>query len=146
MNILHHVRVKDLLHALVMSVILLMSPSLLAKRSAPKKVTPVVHEGVEYHAPLDVGHIGVIQAIDPSTKKLLWQKTIYKIVYNEFLERDTQWVFISDIKLVKGKLLIQNERGKKFTLDPKTKEVNSVKQNRTNKALHPIHDPLRVVD
>ena len=94
-----------------------------AKRIAPKKVPPVTHEGIEYHAPLDVANIGRIQARDPESKKGLWEKVIYQIAYNEDLERDVQWIFIADLEIRKGNLIITDEHKRRYSLNLKTNEV-----------------------
>ena len=52
------------------------TPLALAKRIAPKEVTPVVRDGVEYSAPLGADRIGIILARDVATKKTLWEQRI----------------------------------------------------------------------
>ena len=66
-----------------------------ASRMEPKKVPPVIHRGVVYR----VNHekMGFLEAWDEKTGKLLWEKRIYRVFYNPFLERDVQDVYISRV-------------------------------------------------
>ena len=48
-----------------------------AKRSAPAKVEPVVHQGVRYVAPNDDGRRAYIVASDAETNKKLWDLTVF---------------------------------------------------------------------
>ena len=98
----------------------------LAKRIAPREVAPVSHEGIEYYAPLDVNMIGRIQARDPATKKVLWEQVIFKITYDSELERDVQWVFISNLRIDDGMLIITDERNRRYSMNPETREVRRI--------------------
>src|SRR5262245_38412660 len=80
-----------------------------AKRKAPKPVPPVVWEGVEYRAPLNVEHMGCVQAIELSSGRKLWETEVYHVWIVPTLEEDVQWVFISSMKVQGGKLLVRNE-------------------------------------
>lgn len=95
----------------------------LAKRSAPVQVDPVTHEGIEYSAPRDAGSIGQVQARDAGSKKVLWEQVIYQISYDPDLERDVQWVFISDLKIEGDFLIITDERKRCYSLNLKTRKV-----------------------
>src|SRR5438132_8166883 len=91
-----------------------------AKRRAPKPVPPVVWQGVEYRAPLDVDHIGHVQAVELVSGKKLWETRVYENYTLPLLEEDVQRVFISRMQVKGGKLLIENESGKSFKLDLET--------------------------
>jgi len=109
---------------LALAVLLLNCPvSAFAKRTAPKPVSPVVWEGVGYRAPLGVEQMGCVQAFELSSGRKLWQTEAYHVLILPGLEEDCQWVFISDMQLQNGKLLVHNERGKSFRLDLKTGQV-----------------------
>ena len=112
---------------LVTALLVVFAPMALAKRAAPKKVKPVVANGIEYRAPLSVAKIGFVQAWDVAEKKLLWEKRIYSMKYIPSLERDVQWVFITGLELREGLLLVTNERGDRYSLDLKSKKVKKVK-------------------
>ncbi len=94
----------------------------LLKRAAPKPVAPVVSNGVEYTAPVDA--MGFVVATDSATRKELWRAQIYKIVRDPNLEGDVQDVFITTLELDRTRLLITDERGRRFALDLKTRDVS----------------------
>lgn len=99
-----------------------------AKRIPPAKVDAVVHEGVKYVVPNDSGRNGYVQACDVETGEKLWEKTIFKVRINTSLEEDVQWVFIESMELLDGTLLITDERGRRYSLDPKTQKVKKLKK------------------
>ncbi len=110
---------------------ILFAPSIFAKRSAPDPVAPIEHNGVIY----SVEHWGktkdsnqnggLIIATDSKTNKVLWQKLIYKIEYDNNLEGDVQDVFITKLTLSEDKkfLIIINEKKETYQLNLETKEV-----------------------
>ena len=92
-----------------------------AKRSAPAAVEPVTIGNVKYSAPSEA--MGYVIATDVATGKELWRERIYVVALVPGLEEDVQHVFISALKEEKGLLLITNEKGARFSLDPKTRKV-----------------------
>ena len=100
---------------------------LLAKRKAPKPVNPIVLKGIEYRAPLSVEKLGMVEAWDMESSRLLWEKQIYPVKSRDGLEQDAQWVFISGLSIDGGKLIVMNERGERFALDVETREVTQLK-------------------
>lgn len=115
-------RVKRVLLTIV-ALVLFLPFTVFAKRKAPKPVPPVVWEGVEYRAPLDVEHMGYVQAVELSSGRKLWETEVYHVLMMPALEQDVQWVFISSMKLQGGKLLVVNENGKIFRLNLKTGRI-----------------------
>jgi len=124
-----------------MSCVLITPADLLAKRRAPKTVESVSYDGVTYSADLSATKIGIVKAT--SKKKSLWEKTVYTIKYDESLERDVQWVFISGLSLTsydhsvtyfkmpeetetKRYLIIENEGGYKYQMDLGSKKVRAL--------------------
>jgi hypothetical protein len=99
---------------------LLWPGSAFAKRRAPSPVPSVVSQGVEYRAPLDVEHMGRVQAFELSSGRKLWETKVYHVWIDPLAEEDVQWVFISSMQVQGGKLLVGNENGKSFRLDLKT--------------------------
>jgi hypothetical protein len=101
---------------------LLMANSAEAKRLAPKEVEPVVYNGVKYIAPhwgYEYGwkqNGGYIQAWDIKTGKKLWEKRVYEIKYDPWLEKDVQDVFITSLSIEDGKLVVINEEGRKYKI------------------------------
>jgi outer membrane protein assembly factor BamB len=116
-------RVQPTTLILITTATFLWAGSAYAKRAAPKLVPPVVWQGVEYRAPLDVEHIGHVQAFDLSSGRELWETTVYHVPINPLVEEDVQWVFISEMQVQDGKLVIMNERRKTYRLDLKTGRV-----------------------
>ncbi len=97
--------------------LLLVPASAIAKRKAPSPVAPVVWQGVEYRAPLDVEHMGRVQAYDQRSGSMLWETKVYRVWINPLLEEDVQWVFISGMRIEGGKLVVRNEKGKTYRVD-----------------------------
>ncbi|HXC98436.1 MAG TPA: hypothetical protein VN048_03780 [Verrucomicrobiae bacterium] len=123
-------RVQPIALIVVTTAMFLWAGSAYAKRAAPKPVPPVIWQGVEYRAPLDVEKIGHVQAFDRASGLKLWETTVYTITINPILEQDVQWVFISEMHVEDGKLVITNEDGKTYRLDLKTGRVEGVMLHR----------------
>ena len=104
-------------------VTLLFPVSAFAKRKTPKPVPAVVWEGVEYRAPLDLEHMGHVQAFELSSGGKLWETEVYHVWITPAVEEDVQWVFISSMQVQGGKLLVRNENGQSLRLDLKTGRI-----------------------
>jgi hypothetical protein len=110
--------------ALIFVAVALLLPSLaLAKRVAPAKVEPVIHQGVRYIAPNDDGRRAYIEARDVQTNKKLWDLTVFTNRIDPTLEEDVQWVFIKALNIRDGALVVTSERDKIYRVDLKTKTV-----------------------
>ena len=96
-----------------------------AKRKPPEKVTPIMHNGIEYRAPENA--MGYVEAWDIKEKKVIWRRQIYVVKYKKGLELDVQLVFISKLKIEGNTLLIENEQKYKYQLDLKTLVVKVLK-------------------
>ncbi len=118
------------LFALLMAVF---GSSVSAKRTAPKPVQSIISDGIEYRAPLDLEKMGVVQAWDVKTKKMLWEKKVYSVRFNPLLERDAQWIFITHLKAEAGLIVVSNEKGKQFSLSPKSKRVRKLRASNSAK-------------
>jgi hypothetical protein len=92
------------------------------KRVPPKPVSPVVYNGVEYSARGD-GKIGYVAATDITTGKQLWTVEVFRIHTHFWKEEDNQWIFISDLQLVQGALLVKDERSHCYRLDLASRRV-----------------------
>jgi hypothetical protein len=92
-----------------------------AKRSAPKSVEPVTISGVTFSVP--GWPVGIVIATDASSNRELWRQRIYAIRYDRTLEQDVQDVFITSLKPRGNVLVITNERGERFVLEPSTRKV-----------------------
>ncbi len=101
-----------------------------AKRDIPKGVQPVIHNNIEYSAPLydkdfedSVGCIGFIIAKDLSNDSVIWKKKIYRVAYDMNLETDVQDVYIDSLVLKCDNLFIHIENGSTFKLNLVNKDL-----------------------
>ena len=97
-----------------------------AKRIAPAKVEPVIHEGVRYFAPNDDGRRAYIEAWDVQTNRKLWDLTVFTNRIDPTLEEDLQWTFTKSLSLRNGMLMVTSERGKTYQIDLKTKAITQI--------------------
>jgi hypothetical protein len=84
-------------------------------RAAIPEAKPVIYNGVKYTAPH--AKMGYVEAWNEKTGKKLWEKQVYEIKLIEGREKDVQWVFITDLYIENGKLVVINEKKEKFYLD-----------------------------
>jgi hypothetical protein len=108
---------------LVLSAMALLPSLAAAKRAAPPKVEPVIHEGIRYVAPNDDGRRAYVEARDVETDKKLWDLTIFTNRIDPKLEEDVQWVFIKALSVERGVLLVTSEHGRRYQVDLKTKAI-----------------------
>jgi outer membrane protein assembly factor BamB len=92
-----------------------------AKRAAPRYVIPIVYQGIEYRALHS--KMGYVEARDVETGERLWKRRIYNERVKPWLEADVQWVFITDLKIQNGKLVVTNKNGNRYIVNPKTGEA-----------------------
>ena len=109
---------------LVLSAIALVPCLALAKRAAPSKVEPMIHDGIRYVAPNDDGRRAYIEAWYVQTNKKLWDLTVFTNRIDPKLEEDVQWVFINKLSVRAGTLLVTSERGNTYQIDLKTKAIS----------------------
>jgi len=74
-------------------------------------------------APNDNGYRAYIEAWDVRTNKKLWDLTVFTNRIDPKLEEDVQWVFIKELSVRDGTLLVTSERGKTYQIDLKTKMI-----------------------
>jgi hypothetical protein len=60
-------------------------------------------------------------------EKLLWRIKVYTTEYSGSLEKEVQDIFITNIRISNGELLISDERNRTFCLNLKTKHVSRIK-------------------
>lgn len=105
-----------------------------AKRAAPAEVAPVVHDGVRYEAPHWANaspcrqNGGCVVATDATTGEARWHTVVYSVVPTPGLETDVQDVFITALTVSDGKLQVEDERGRRFTIDLATRSVTERKR------------------
>jgi hypothetical protein len=94
-----------------------------AKRAAPPRVEPVIHDGIRYVARNDDGRRAYIEAWDVRTNKKLWELMVFTNRIDPKLEEDVQWVFINTLSIRDDTLIATSERGKAYHVDLKTKAI-----------------------
>lgn len=101
----------------------------LAKRLPPADVPPVVDGNVRYEAPHAAvenpcgQNGGCVVAYDNTTNTVLWWVKVYCTHYDPGLEEDVQDVFITSLAVKNGQVLVSNEKGQQFSIDPATQQV-----------------------
>lgn len=101
----------------ITAALLLCPASAYAKRKAPKPVPPVIWQGVKYVASHQMGHV---QAFDLASGRKLWETKVYHVWIMPLAEEDVQWVFICNMQVQDGMLVVSNEAGKTYRLDLQT--------------------------
>jgi hypothetical protein len=105
----------------------LATPTALASRLPPADVPPEVDGAVRYEAP----HFGnpcnqnggCVVAYDDASNAQLWFVQVYCTHYDPNLEQDVQDVFITSLAIEDGRVLVSNEKGAHFAIDPATRQV-----------------------
>jgi hypothetical protein len=118
------------------------------KRILPAKVAPVVYESIRYVAPNDDGRRAYIEAQDIQTNRKLWDLTVFTNRIDPKLEEDIQWVFISELSVRDGTLIVKSERGTTYQVDLRTKAItdcDSARSPAPGETLHP-HDIPEFID
>lgn len=88
-----------------------------AKRMPAPEVEPVIYKGIKFIAPNTPQKMGYIEAYDIKTNKKVWKKKVYRVFINPLMETDVQWIFISSLSIKDGKLVVINERDKKYKVN-----------------------------
>ncbi|NJD04980.1 MAG: hypothetical protein FIA97_00590 [Methylococcaceae bacterium] len=107
------------------------APGLKPKRLGPPAVDPVVIGSVRFEVvpwgkerglPQNGGYIA---AYDDASGTELWILKVYEVTYDPKLEQDVQDVFIVSLSksFFGDKLLITDERGKRYSVDPASRSV-----------------------
>lgn len=98
-----------------------------ASRAPPPQVLPVSIEGVRYaQVPGDAetdGQVGGILAACDASNREVWRLKVYENACRPELEGDVQDVWFRSLRAKGGRLLIENERGERFEVDPATRQV-----------------------
>jgi hypothetical protein len=104
--------------------LLAIPPNLSAKRAAPQPVDPVVTGNIRYSAQGD-GRTGYVVANEVATGKELWKVEIFHIHVKPWREEDNQWIFINNLKLLEGALLVRDERSRCYRVGLATRHVTN---------------------
>lgn len=98
-----------------------------AEHVTPKPVTPVIKDGIEYSAPLDLYLMGYVVAKDIKTNSVIWKRQIYEVKFEgegEIPESDALERYITNLAIEGENLLIVNERWQRFKLNLKTQKLS----------------------
>ena len=112
---------KKLSPYLLLLLILVPMSTIQAKRMAPAAVDPISYEGITYSAPTNM--MGSVEARDEKTSQIVWTTKVYSVAYNPLIETDVQDVFITELQIDDGELLVTNESDEKYYVDLKTGAV-----------------------
>jgi hypothetical protein len=107
-----------------------------AKHIAPPRVAPIVHQGIRYVVPNDKGLKAYVEAWDVQTGRKLWTKTIFTHWYiPPFGTECMRYEYLTSMVIVDDRLVLTSERGRDYSLDPRTRSVRRVWTRQSNKAL-----------
>jgi hypothetical protein len=106
---------------LALTMLMVSSSTVHAKRRAPTPVTPVVHHGVRYTAPTE--RMGWVEAHDQARNTLLWEVQVYVVTYDQMKEHDVQDVFITELRIEGNDLAVKDERDRGFLVDLASHQV-----------------------
>lgn len=103
------------------------TPQPTASRARPPHVPPVFIAGMRYaqvpgHVETDGAASGILAACDASNREV-WRLKVYEHPRRPELEGNVQDVWFRSLRVEGGKLLIENERGERFEVDPATRHV-----------------------
>lgn len=105
-------------------------PEPLASRAPPPRVPPVFIAGIRYAQvagdPDVDGQVGGILAAYDASNRELWRLKVYVNARRPDLEGDVQDVWFRSMRAEEGLLLIENERGERFKVDPAKRQVNGL--------------------
>ena len=102
-----------------------------AKRLPPQEVEPVIYNGVKYTATHE--KMGYVEAWDIKTGKKLWEKKVYDVKIDPHMEADVQWVFITNLSIKDGKLIVVNENGDRYEIDIESTDTSQTDSNTVSK-------------
>lgn len=104
-------------------------PEPTASRAPPPRVPPVFLSGVRYAqvaGDIDIdtdGQVGGILAAYDGANRELWRLRVYENVRRPHLEGDAQDVWFRSLRAEGNHLVIENERGERFEVDPAVRRV-----------------------
>ena len=95
-----------------------------ADRTMPVKIEPVIYNNIRITAENSTKYnMGIVKAYNNTTGAFMWQKKIYNVGIFPNLEEDAQLVFIKEMKIHDGMLLVINEKNRVYKVDPLTGRV-----------------------
>jgi len=105
-------------------ILALAATALWAMRENPAPVTPVVHNGVKYTAPME--SMGVVVAFNAASGAKLWEQKIYDVKIDPALEADIQYVYITTLAIQGNDLIVTNEVGARYAMNLSSRAVRKL--------------------
>lgn len=106
---------------------MMQKPQPSASRAPAPRVAPVIISGVRYAQvagdPDTDGQVGGILAAYDASNRELWRLKVYVNARRPDLEGDVQDVWFRSMRAQGDLLLIENERGEQFEVDPAARRV-----------------------
>ncbi len=103
------------------------TPQLSASRVPAPRVAPVFIGGVRYAQvagnPDTDGQVGGMLAAFDASNREMWRLKVYENARSPDLEGDVQDVWFRSLRVQGERLLIENERGEQFEVDPAARRV-----------------------
>ncbi len=102
---------------LVLLILLFTCISFASAKRMPAPEVRITHDGIEYIAPNTPDKMGYIEAYDVNSGEKLWEKKVYSVEIDPYMEEDVQWVFIKEMYVEEGDtLVVVDERGKVYKI------------------------------
>ena len=105
--------------------VLALATPALAKHVPVPVVQPLIHNGIRYSAPNTDPRVGYLEAWCISSNTLLWRARVFQVWANPLEEEDTQWVYITELQLDSGKIVVTDEKRRQFLIDCQSGKVES---------------------
>jgi outer membrane protein assembly factor BamB len=92
---------------------------------APVNILPLTYKNMKIVAENSTpDNMGIVQAFNLNTNKLIWSKRVYVVGIDPNIEEDAQLVFIKEMRIENDRLVVIDEHLRIYTLDPNTgKEI-----------------------
>jgi hypothetical protein len=119
-----------------------------ASRGRPPDVPPVVIGTMRYaqvRGELETGgRVGSVLAAYDASNREVWRLKVYENPRRPGLEGDVQDVWFRSLRAAGGKLLIENERGERFEVDPATRCVSPLSAPKSPSDIDPVSGQPRI--
>jgi hypothetical protein len=112
MKVVRYAAIREVILALV-------TVAAVAKVVPPPHVFPVQFNGIRYSADGN-GRDQYVVATLIATGKELWRVKVFHTRIKPWIEEDTQWVFINNLRLMGDLLFVRDGKGRCHTVNVKT--------------------------
>jgi hypothetical protein len=119
----------------IMLLFFVAAPVALAKHGRAPLIEPIVRDGIRYVVPNDKGRHAYVQAWDTSTDRKIWTVTVFRRLYVPcpFLGTECMYFeYLQSMQLEDGHLILTSERGRRFSMDLRTRAVRRIKARDPN--------------